>query len=69
VHGKTVVELVQAADYASKIGYQLLIPLYCKQWGKARRSFEPIFICCLPGQTLNPAGISQGGMHCGKYGC
>ena len=42
---------------------------YCNQCGKARGSSEPILICCLPGWTLNPAGISQGGMHCGKYGC
>ena len=47
----------------------VLIPLYCNQRGKARGSSEPILICCLPGWTLNPAGISQGGMHCGKHGC
>ena len=41
----------------------------CNQWGKARESSEPIFICSLPWWTLNPAGISQGGMHCGKCGC
>ena len=29
--------------------YQLLIPLYCNQWGKARGSPEPILVCCLPG--------------------
>jgi len=28
VHSKTIVELVQATDHASKMGYQLLIPLY-----------------------------------------
>ena len=49
VHSKSVVELVQATDHASKMGYQLLIPLYCNQWGKARGSPEPILICCLPG--------------------
>jgi len=43
------VELVQATDHASKMGYQLLFPLYCNQWGKARGSSEPILICCLPG--------------------
>jgi len=32
VHSKTVVELVQATDHASKMGYQLLIPIYCNQW-------------------------------------
>ena len=53
----------------SKMRYQLLIPLYCNHWGKARGSPELILICCLPGWILNPAGISQGGMHCGKYGC
>jgi len=51
------------------MGNQLLIPLYCNQWGKARWSSEPTLICCLPGWTLNPAGISQSGMHCGKYDC
>jgi len=29
VHSKTIVELVQATDHASKMGYQLLMPLYC----------------------------------------
>jgi len=69
VHSKTIVEMVQATDHVSKMGYQLLIPLYCNQWDKATGSSEPILICCLPGWTLNPAGISQGRMHCGKYGC
>jgi len=41
VHSKTIVELVQATDHASKMGYQLLIPLYCNQWGKARGSLSP----------------------------
>ena len=36
MHSKTIVELVQATDRASKMGYQLLNPLYCNQWGKAR---------------------------------
>jgi len=49
VCSKTIVELVQATDHAGKTGYQLLIPLYCNQWGKARGSPEPILICCLPG--------------------
>jgi len=44
VHSKTIVELVQATDHASKMGYQLLIPLYCNQRGKARGSPEPILI-------------------------
>ena len=44
MHSKTVVELVQATDHASKLGYQLLIPLYCNQWGKARGSPEPIHL-------------------------
>jgi len=37
--------------------------------GKARGSFQPKFVCCLPWWTLNPAGFSNGGMHCGKYVC
>jgi len=41
VHSKTIVELVQATDHASKMGYQLLIPLYCNQWGKARGVLSP----------------------------
>ena len=41
---KTIVELVQATDHASKMGYQLLIPLYYNQRGKARGSPEPILI-------------------------
>ena len=37
MHSKiSIVELVQATDHASKMGHQLLIPLYCNQWGKAR---------------------------------
>jgi len=48
VHSKSVVELVQETDHASKMGYQLVIPLYCNQWGKAMGSSEPIHICCLP---------------------
>ena len=38
---KTIVKLVQATDHASKMGYQLLIPLYCNQWGKARGDLRP----------------------------
>jgi len=41
VHSKTIVELVQATDHASKMGYQLLIPLYCNQWGEARGVLSP----------------------------
>ena len=41
----------------------------CNQWGKARGSHEPIRICCLPGWTLNPAGLNQDGMHFWKYSC
>ena len=36
MYSKTIVELVQATDLARKMGYQLLIPLYRNQWGKAR---------------------------------
>jgi len=32
---------VQARDHASKMGYQLLIPLYCNQWGKTRGVLIP----------------------------
>ena len=66
MHSKTIVELVQATDHASKMGYQLLITLYCNQWGKARGSPEPILICCLPGSTLNPAGIARVGRTVGN---
>jgi len=32
VHSKIIVELVQATDHESKMGYQLPVPLYCNQW-------------------------------------
>ena len=41
MHSKTIVVLVQATDHESKMGYQLLIPLYYNQWGKARGSPDP----------------------------
>jgi len=36
--------LVKATDHASKLGYQLLIPLYCNQWGKARGVLSPYLL-------------------------
>jgi len=42
---------------------------FCNQWSKAKGSYEPIFICCLPSWTLRPAGFSQSGMHYGNYIC
>ena len=44
MHSKTIVELVQATDHASKMGYQLLIPLYRNQWGKARGVLSPYLL-------------------------
>jgi len=44
LESKTIVELVQATDHASKMGYQLLIPLYCNQWGKARGVLSPYYL-------------------------
>jgi len=57
-----------------KMGHQLFILLYHNQtkpvrFMKARGSSESIFICCLPWWTHRPAGFSQGGMYCEKYGC
>jgi len=40
-HSKTVVDSVQATDHSSKMGYQLHIPLYCNQLGKARGVLSP----------------------------
>ena len=44
MHSKTIVELVQATDHASKMGYQLLIPLYCNQRRKARGVLSPYLL-------------------------
>jgi len=49
VHSKTVVELVQATDHASKIGCRLFIHLTFNKWGKAKGDSELILVCCLPG--------------------
>ena len=41
VYSKTVVELVQAPGHASEMGYQLLIPLCCNQWGRQGEVLSP----------------------------
>jgi len=44
-----IVRLLLSWFHASKMGYQLFIPLYCNQWGKAGESPELILICRFPG--------------------
>ena len=71
MHSKTVGELVQATDHASKMGYQLLIPFYCNQWGKALVTVkgdgsEPKLISCLPWWTLNQPGSVRVGCTVGN---
>ena len=66
MHNKTIVELVQATDHASKMGYQLLTPLYCNQRGKVRGSHEPILICCLPGWNSIQLGSARVGCTVGN---
>jgi len=56
----TVEELVWATDHASKMGYQVFIPLYCNQWGKASGNPEPIFIYAVylePSDQLSSARV------------
>ena len=38
--------------------------LYYDQWGKARGSSKPIFICCLPWWTLRTAAFSSARVGC-----
>jgi len=66
VHSKTIVELVQATDHASNMGYQLLIPLYCNHWGKARGSPEPILIAVYLDELSTQLGSAKVGCTVGN---
>ena len=66
MHSKTIVELVQATDDASKMGYQLLIPLYCNQWGKARGVLSPYSFAAYLDELSIQLGSSRVGYTVGN---
>ena len=66
MHSKTVVELVQATDHASKMGYQLLIPLYCNQWVKARGVLSPYLFAVYLDELSIQLGSARVGCNVGN---
>ena len=66
MHSKTIAELVQATDHASKMGYQLFIPLYCNQWGKARGVLSPYLFAIYLDELSTQLGSARVGCTVGN---
>ena len=60
-HSKTVVQLVQATDHASKMGHLLFIPFYCNQWSKARGVLSPYWFAVYLDELSDQLGSARVG--------